>query len=129
MHSIAILLLITGHLAIGQPLAPTPAERARTGLWIADTAFSPGDIASAEQSFNPEYAQPNVLITFTEPGRVKFARLQQGRVEQVLEIGVDGEVVASPFLVEPITGNQITIDGNFTAEEAKALARRIAPPR
>ena len=69
------------------------------------------------------------MITLTEPGRVKFARLQQELVEQVLEIRIDGELVASPFLLEPIAGNQMTIEGSFTVEEAKALARRIAPLR
>jgi preprotein translocase subunit SecD len=128
MTALAFLLLA----AMGQPAAeaaavPTPAERKRTGLWIADTAFAPADIASAEQGFDGETAQPNVVITFTEPGRVKFERLQQGRVEQQLEISVDGEIVFSPYLTEIITGNQLAISGTFTVDEAKALARRIAP--
>ena len=106
---------------------PPPAERQRAGLWIAGTAFAPADIASAEQGFDGETAQPNVLITFTEPGRVKFERLQQGRIGEPLEISVGGEIVASPFLMEIITGDRMTISGTFTVEEARALARRIAP--
>lgn len=129
MRFLFALLLASGQLAIGASAAPATAERQRTGLWIADTEFLPADIASAEQEFDGETGVPNVVITFTEPGRAKFARVQQGRVEQILEIRVDGEIVASPFLLEPIAGNQITIGGSFTVEAAKALARAIAPPR
>ncbi len=130
MHILASLLLVAAaDPAIGAATAPATAASQRSGLWIADTEFLPADIASAEQSFDAETADPNVVITLTEPGRVKFARVQQGLVEQVLEIRVDGELVASPFLLEPIPGNQMTIEGSFTVEEAKALARRILPPR
>lgn len=128
MRLLALLLLAaSGHPALAQPASPPAAAQQRTGLWIADTAFAPADIASAEQGFDGEIGTPNVVITFTEPGRVKFERLQQGRVEQQLEISVDGEIVFSPYLMEIITGNQMTISGTFTVEEAKALARRIAP--
>jgi preprotein translocase subunit SecD len=130
MNILASLLLVaTADPAIEAAAAPTTAAIQRSGLWIADTEFLSADIASAEQSFDAETAAPNVVITLTEPGRVKFARLQQELVEQVLEIRIDGELVASPFLLEPIAGNQMTIEGSFTVEEAKALARRIAPLR
>ena len=130
MHVLATLLLVaTANPAIGLAAAPATAASQRSGLWIADTAFLAADIASAEQSYDGENGIPNVVITFTESGRAKFALLQQGRVEQVLEIRVDGELIASPFLLEPIAGNQITLGGSFTVEEAKALSRRIMPPR
>jgi len=128
MRILALLLLAaSGHQAHAQPATPPAAEQQRPGVWIADTAFAPHDIASAEQAWDESSGQPNVLFTFTEPGRVKFARLQQGRVNQELAISVDGEIVATPFLLEIIAGNRMTISGSFSVEEAKALARRIAP--
>jgi preprotein translocase subunit SecD len=109
--------------------ASTEAARQRSGLWIGGIAFAPQDIASAQQGWETYSAIPNVAITFTETGRVKFAWAQQDMVGQPLEINIDGEVVSSPILREPILGNQVTITGGFTAEEAAALARRIAPPQ
>lgn len=126
---VVLLFVVSAHPAIGGMIAPTAAERQRTGLWIDDTPFSLSDIERAEQGWDGETGVPNVVITFSEPGRVKFARLQQGRIEQTLTISVDGEIVATPFLLEIITGNQMTLSGPFTVEEAKALARRIAPAR
>ncbi len=131
MQILALLLFAT----IGQPRAGevppgTPsAEQRRSGLWIADTAFTPDDIASANQGWEDYSGMPNVIVTFTETGRVKFARVQLGRLEQPLDISIDGEIVSSPILREIITGNQVAIAGGLTTEDAAALARRIAPPR
>lgn len=128
----ALILLMLA--ALGQPpgaqLPPQPAAEARSGLSIAGIAFSPADIANAEQTFDGDSAMPSVTVTFSESGRVKFRQAQEGRPEQPLDISVDGELVSSPILMEIITGNQVTISsGGFTVETARALARRIAPPR
>lgn len=124
------LLSSIGQAAAEEPPASAPAQQRQSGLSIAGIAFSPEDIASAEQSFDGNVGTPNVTVTFTEAGRAKWQRLQQGRVGEPLDISVDGEVVASPYLMEIITGNQVTIaSGGFTVEEAVALARRIGPPR
>lgn len=107
-HILALLLFVTlGQPTIDQAAArPPPTERQRPGLWIVDTAFSPADIASAVQGWDGYTGEPNVLITFTESGRVKFERLQQGRIEQELAISVDGEIVSSPILPEIITATR-----------------------
>lgn len=126
----ALLLLATlGQPAVEQPVAPPPTQQHGTGLWIGGIAFAPDDIASATQQFDRFVATPNVVITLTETGRAKFQQAQQGRLNQELEISVDGEVVSSPYLREMIAGNEIAISGTFSVEEAATLARRIAPPR
>ena len=122
-----LLLLVTAQASEGQATTVT-AESQRSGLWIGEIAFSPADIASATQEWG-ERGTPIVTIILTETGRLKFSRAQQGRVGQVLEIRIDGEVVSSPMLMEVIPGNRISISGAFTAREAAALAARIAPPR
>jgi len=95
------------------------------GLWIGGIAFTPEDVAAAEQQFDPETAVPVVFLTFSETGQRKFAVAQQGRVGDVLEIAVDGALVSSPVLVEPIAGAAIMIAGNFTVAEAVRLAERL----
>lgn len=130
MKAFALLLLaMSGQPAGAEQSAPPSAQQQRPGLWIAGVAFAAEDIASAEQAFDGNDGTPNVIVTFTDTGRAKWQRLQEGRVGQPLEISVDGDVVASPYLMEIITGNQVTISsGGFTIEEATALARRIGPP-
>ena len=131
MHSLALLLLIASAPGMIERTgtAPATAERQWAGLWIDDTQFLPADIAHAEQAFDGETGVPYVMITFTESGQAKFVQLQQRRTDSQLAIRVDGEIVASPWLMETISGNELAIEGQFTVEEAKALARRIAPPR
>lgn len=131
MNILAFLLLITaGQAAGGTPeTTAQPAQRRDAGLWIGGIFFAPDDIASATQEWDSLDGSPNVLITFTETGRAKFNRAQQGRVGEQLEIRMNGEIVSAPILREPISGNQVTISGAFTLDEAEAMARRIAPPR
>ena len=125
--SALLLLLATAQASEGQATTVT-AESQRSGLWIGEIAFAAADIAGAAQHWD-DLGTPIVIVTFTESGQAKFNQAQQGRVGQVLEIRVDGELVASPFLMEIVAGNRISITGSFTREEATALARRIAPPR
>ena len=128
MKLLALLLLA----AMAQPpdaQAPaTSAEAQRPGLSIGDIAFTAADIAGATQEWD-DLGTPIVVVTFTEAGRTKFDQAQHGRVGQALEIRVDGELVASPLLMEIVAGDRISITGSFTREQATALARRIAPPR
>ena len=102
------------------------------GLWIGGVAFAREDILAAEQQFDPSTGWPTVVLTFSETGQRKFAAAQQGRVNDVLEIALDRELIATPFLVEPIAGAEIMIAGSFTLEEAVRLAGRlrgVPPPR
>lgn len=126
---LALALLLAAPQAPDASIPAPAAERQRPGLWIADTAFSPADIASARQQWHDRAAMPIVVITFTEAGRLKFRRVQEGRVGQPLEIRVDGGLIASPILMEIVTGDSISIAGSYTRDEAIALAIRIAPPR
>jgi preprotein translocase subunit SecD len=123
----ALLLLLATAQAFGAQAPAVTAESQRPGLLIGEIAFAAADIAGAVQDWD-DLGTPIVIVTFTESGQAKFNQAQQGRVGQVLEIRVDGELVASPFLMEIVAGNRISIAGSFTHEEAAALARRIAPP-
>jgi len=134
---LALLLLIPATQEETPGLAPDEYVAAATqpngpGLWIGGVAFAREDIAAAEQQFDPSTGWPMVVLTFSETGRRKFAEAQQGRVSDILEIALDGELIATPFLMEPITGAEIMIAGSFTLEEAVRLAERLRglpPPR
>lgn len=95
------------------------------GLWIGGIAFGGEDIATAEQSWDGSTGTPTVVLTFTDSGRDRFLRAQEGRLYQPIEIAVDGELISSPHLAERIEGRQVMISGAFTVEDAKALARRL----
>lgn len=125
--SIAFLLLMavtaTGTAPAPEPAPAAPAAR-QSGLSIAGVPFSRADIASVEASFD-DVAMPIVLLNFSETGDRKFQAVQQGRVGQQLEVALDGEILVSPYLVEPIAGAQLSIGGSFTREETERLAARL----
>ena len=136
--SIVLALLLLTPVGQAETLGPAPDEfvAAATqpngpGLWIGGVAFARGDVAAAEQQFDPETGWPMVVLSFTESGRRKFAAAQQGRVGDVLEIALDGELISTPFLMEPIAGAEVMIAGSFGLEEAVRLADRLRglPPR
>ena len=127
---LALLLLIS--TAQEEPSGPAPQEYVAAatqpngpGLWIGGVAFAREDIETAEQQFDSSTGWPMVVLTFSETGRLRFAAAQQGRVGDVLEIALDGELIAAPFLMEPIAGAEVMIAGSFSLEEAIRLAGRL----
>ena len=105
--------------------APVAAP-ARLDLRIGGVRFRPNDIvgASHEIDFSGE---PIVILTLTPSGRTKFRRAQRDRLGQALEIRVDGALVSSPVLREPIVGSQVQISGGLDRQEAERLAARLSP--
>ena len=95
------------------------------GLWIGGIAFAREDIAAAEQQFDPSTGLAHGLPDLQRTGQHKFAVAQQDRIGDVLEIALDGELIATPVLMEPIAGAEIMIAGSFTLEEAVSLAERL----
>jgi preprotein translocase subunit SecD len=55
-----------------------------------------------------------------------FADFTKANVGKVVDLSVDGAVVASPRLVEPILGGEVMLDGTFAAGELQRLAERIS---
>ena len=137
MNPLLALFLLTSAGQEAEPgAAPDEVVAAATqpngpGLWIGGTAFSPEDVAAAEQQFDPETGWPMVVLTFSDAGQHKFAAAQQDRVGQVLEIALDGALISSPVLMEPIAGAEVAISGSFSVADAVALAERLRglPPR
>ena len=55
-----------------------------------------------------------------------FADFTTANVGKVVDLSVDGAVVASPRLVEPILGGEVMLNGTFAAGELQRLANRIS---
>ncbi|HEY9564935.1 MAG TPA: hypothetical protein VIR30_14310 [Nocardioides sp.] len=90
-------------------------------------------MATAEAKTSERGGQPIVSITFTADGSQAFEALTkeaacaQDPANRIVVI-VDGEVISAP-VVSPACGEGITggtdIQGNFTMDEARALAKSI----
>lgn len=70
--------------------------------------------------------EPIVTVTFTEEGAALFEEITANNVGEQLAIFLDGELVSSPVIEEPISGGTAVISGRFTPEEARDLAENLS---
>lgn len=70
-------------------------------------------------------AEPVVILNFNAEGKDLFAKLTTDHTGEPLAIFLDGEMISSPRINEPITDGTAMISGNFTPEEAQGLVRDL----
>ncbi|PIR98424.1 MAG: protein translocase subunit SecD, partial [Candidatus Colwellbacteria bacterium CG10_big_fil_rev_8_21_14_0_10_41_28] len=68
---------------------------------------------------------PIVLLEFNEKGGEIFAELTQRNVGKPIAVFLDGELLTSPVVQQPILNGQAQITGNFTPDEARQLVERF----
>ena len=63
-----------------------------------------------------------VHFTFDSVGAKRFADITRANVSKPFAIVLDGKVISSPVIQEPITGGQGQISGHFSVQSANELA-------
>ncbi len=69
--------------------------------------------------------EPVVSLNFTPEGSELFAKITRENVGEQLAIFLDGEVLSSPRINEPITGGTAIISGGFNPQDARDLAQNL----
>ena len=69
---------------------------------------------------------PMVSVKFNAEGAKLFAEITRDNTGKQLGIFLDGQLISSPVINEPITGGKAVISGKFTAEEAQTLAKNLS---
>lgn len=93
---------------------------------ILETDLQGTHITSAEVQFLPGIGgtltnEPVVVVHFNREGGKMFADITRENTGKRLMIFLDGNIISSPTISEPITGGTTQIQGNFTLESAKEL--------
>lgn len=70
--------------------------------------------------------EPLVSVSFNEEGAKLFADITRAHVGEQLGIFLDGELLSAPVINETIIGGTAIISGDFTVEEARALAENLS---
>ena len=83
----------------------------------------PGPVAAAEATSTATGWV--VLVVLTEEARAAFAAASAAHIGERLAITVDNVVLMAPTVLEAVTGGELQINGNFTAEEAERLAATL----
>ena len=95
-----------------------------------DTGLTGRYLESARMEFSSSQGgqvpnEPVVSLNFTPEGSELFAEITRDNVGQQLAIFLDGEVLSSPRINEPITGGTAIISGGFNPQEARDLAQNL----
>ena len=109
--------------ALFRPIAAAAIVLFACGLAMAE----PLTLAIAKAVVVPDLAGQMALNLKMTPDSAKaFADFTKANVGKVVDLSVDGAVVASPRLVEPILGGEVMVNGSFAAGELQRLAERIS---
>ncbi len=100
------LLLASAGLAAAAPLALT--------------------VAHADLARDNATNSPALSLILTPEATAAFAEFTTAEVGHQIEVRIDGEVVMTPRLMDPILGGELWISGRFEEGELAALATRIS---
>lgn len=83
-------------------------------------------IAKADVVHDPAPGQVALNLKLTPGSKQAFAAFTKANVGKTIDLSIDGAVVMSPRLVEPILGGEIMVSGTFAKGELRRLAERIS---
>jgi protein-export SecD/SecF family membrane protein len=95
-----------------------------TAEWIP-TELKGQYVKSAQLSFDPTTGQAQVQLQFNGEGADVFARLTEENIGKQIGIFVDNNLISAPVVNEKIPSGDAVINGQFSVDEAKALAQNI----
>ncbi|AXB47286.1 hypothetical protein A4R43_36565 [Amycolatopsis albispora] len=78
-----------------------------------------------EAVYRPEASGFVVGLALPEDLAAKFGKLTEENVGNQVAMVTNGQVLSAPSIQAPIAGGQIEITGNFSRDEAEALAASI----
>jgi RNA polymerase sigma factor (sigma-70 family) len=82
-------------------------------------------IRSATVERNASSGASEINVEFSDVGKELFAAVTKENLNKRLAIVLDGHLYAAPVIRSEISGGKAQITGNFTEEEAQALAAKI----
>jgi preprotein translocase subunit SecD len=88
----------------------------------------PLQIVHATAGLDQRTSKPIVTIALTEASKRSFAQFTSGRVGGKMELRVNGQVLSTAVLKEPLLGDSFQISGDFSVDETNAMAGRLSTP-
>jgi preprotein translocase subunit SecD len=103
-----------------------------SGLFLLGlTAFAFGeplslDVQEARSGVDERTHQPIVTVKVTKESQQALATYTQQNVGKPMELRIDGKVIMKSVIREPLIAGSFRTIGNFTAEEASDIARKLS---
>lgn len=102
----------------------TEASFIAAGGWKA-TGLSGKQLERANVEFDQNTGEPIVNLQFDAEGKQLFADITKRNLEKQVGIFLDGSLISSPTVRQPILDGRAVISGGFTLNDAKKLAERL----
>ncbi len=90
-----------------------------------ETGLTGSLLRRASLQFDPTTGEPLVSLEFNEDGKVLFREITTENTGKVLAILLDGELIQTPVIREPIIDGSAQISGGFTPEQAREVVRQL----
>ena len=104
----------------GNPVYKTPA-----GTTAEYIILEGADVVKAEPVVNQDTSQFMVSLEFSESGKEKFAEATERLKGKTISIWMDDVMISFPTVNSVISDGKCVIEGDFTSEQAAALASKI----
>jgi preprotein translocase subunit SecD len=86
------------------------------------------DIVRATAGLDQKTNKPIVNITLTEASKKDFSQYTSGKVGSKMQLRVNGQVLSTAILREPLVAESFQISGDFSVDETDAMAGRLSTP-
>ena len=117
-----VLMLFSLVFPVWSQLEPVSAVAQKVVRFV----IKPGMVQKATAQFD-ELGRAVVRIELTRDAARQFGELTGKNVGNLLELVIDGKVVVKAKINERIDGGEIQVSGNYTLEEAQAIAQKLQP--
>ncbi|HBY74038.1 MAG TPA: protein translocase subunit SecD, partial [Candidatus Kerfeldbacteria bacterium] len=102
-----------------------PLDASLFGAQYQPTELTGKQLDNAAVQFDQTTAAPVVALTFDSEGADLFEQITSENIGKTIAIYLDGEAISTPVVNQAIVGGEAIIEGDFTVDEAKTLARRL----
>lgn len=107
--------------------APIDAEPAKNGVFAGDLQLCADSVEAASVRPEENTGRMVVSIILQPEAALAFGEMTGKLVGKALPITVDGKVIISPTVHEPIFGGAIQISGATTEEQSKLVTAFTEP--
>ena len=90
-----------------------------------DTGLTGKNVKKASVTFDSQTGKPQVALSFSKSGADLFAKITQRNLNKPVAIFLDNFILSAPTVQSVISDGNAVITGNFTLDQAKALAQSI----
>ena len=83
-------------------------------------------VTKAQVEFDSRTSEPVLSVSLNAESKQALTQFTRANVGRQMRVSVNGKVLTSPVIQEPITGSIIQISGGFEIQEATNLANSLS---